>query len=93
MRFLAASLVLALALAMPPAGAQSAPLLAAPKSVPAETAVAPSQPTQLDAYLNNLKTLRASFLQTLADGQGGDAGHAALGCGRRAQQLHYQRRR
>jgi outer membrane lipoprotein carrier protein len=29
-----------------------------------------SQPTQLDAYLDQLKTLRASFLQTLADGQG-----------------------
>ena len=62
MRLLTGSLLLALALAMPPAGAQSAP-------APAETAAA-SPPTQLDAYLNNLKTLRASLLQTLADGQG-----------------------
>jgi chaperone LolA len=30
----------------------------------------PSGPTPLDKYLDNLKTLRASFLQTLADAQG-----------------------
>jgi outer membrane lipoprotein carrier protein len=30
----------------------------------------PNSPTQLDGYLNNLKTLRATFLQTLADSQG-----------------------
>jgi len=60
MRLLTISLMLALAGVLPVARAQSAPAAAA----------APSQPTQLDAYLNNLKTLRASFLQTLADGQG-----------------------
>ena len=34
------------------------------------TAVADSGPTPLDKYLDNLKTLHTSFLQTLADGQG-----------------------
>ena len=61
------SLALALVLTVPLAHAQSAP---APKAPPAAPPAAASQPTQLDAYLNNLKTLRASFLQTLADGQG-----------------------
>jgi outer membrane lipoprotein carrier protein len=39
---------------------------------PAATATAgtASSPTPLDTYLNNLKTLRATFLQTLADAQG-----------------------
>lgn len=46
-----------------PKAAAAAPTAAAQ---PAQS----SQPTQLDAYLDNLKTLRASFLQTLADGQG-----------------------
>jgi outer membrane lipoprotein carrier protein len=50
------------AAATPPAAA-AAPAAAAPHAQS-------SQPTQLDAYLDNLKTLRASFLQTLADGQG-----------------------
>jgi chaperone LolA len=36
----------------------------------AVTAVADSGPTPLDKYLENLKTLHTSFLQTLADGQG-----------------------
>jgi chaperone LolA len=36
----------------------------------AVTAVADSGPTPLDKYLDNLKTLHTSFLQTLADGQG-----------------------
>jgi len=36
----------------------------------AATAVADSGTTPLDKYLNNLKTLHASFLQTLADAQG-----------------------
>jgi len=50
-----------------PAAATPAPAAASP----AGAAPAPSsQPTQLDAYLDHLKTLRASFLQTLADGQG-----------------------
>jgi outer membrane lipoprotein carrier protein len=64
-------LALALALTVPLAHAQSTP---APAATPPKAASAPpaasSQPTQLDAYLDHLKTLRASFLQTLADGQG-----------------------
>jgi outer membrane lipoprotein carrier protein len=48
--------------------ARAAPPPAATASAPA--AGAQSQPTQLDAYLDHLKTLRASFLQTLADSQG-----------------------
>jgi outer membrane lipoprotein carrier protein len=39
-------------------------------AVPAAAPAPAVQPTQLDAYLDNLKTLRASFVQTLADGQG-----------------------
>jgi outer membrane lipoprotein carrier protein len=45
------------------------PAVAADKA-PAPTAPAATAPTPLDKYLDNLKTLRASFLQTLADGQG-----------------------
>jgi outer membrane lipoprotein carrier protein len=37
---------------------------------PAATAPAAPAPTPLDKYLDNLKTLRTSFLQTLADAQG-----------------------
>jgi len=36
----------------------------------APSAFADSGPTPLDKYLDNLKTLHTSFLQTLADGQG-----------------------
>jgi len=61
---LAASLALALVAAVPLTQAQTAPAAAAAQ--PAQA----SQPTQLDAYLDHLKTLRASFLQTLADSQG-----------------------
>jgi outer membrane lipoprotein-sorting protein len=44
---------------------------ATPPPPAANSALAPnSGPTPLDRYLDNLKTLRASFLQTLADGQG-----------------------
>jgi len=66
----AVSLALALAAAQA-AGAQAAPAPA--PTAPARAAQQPigdSRPTQLDAYLNNLKTLRASFVQTLADSQG-----------------------
>jgi chaperone LolA len=63
----AVSLALALAAAQA-AGAQAAPAPAAPAR--AAQPIGDSQPTQLDAYLNNLKTLRASFVQTLADSQG-----------------------
>ena len=61
-RLLTISLMLALAGVIPLARAQPAPA--------ATAAPSPPTPTQLDAYLDNLKTLRASFLQTLADGQG-----------------------
>ncbi|HLY52232.1 MAG TPA: outer membrane lipoprotein chaperone LolA [Steroidobacteraceae bacterium] len=49
---------------------------AAAMAAPSASAAAPAaaaekaQPTQLDAYLDDLKTLRASFLQTLADSHG-----------------------
>lgn len=45
------------------------PAFAADKA-PAAAASATTAPTPLDKYLDNLKTLRASFLQTLADSQG-----------------------
>ena len=61
---------LALALVVPVA-VNSATEPAAPvAAASAQSQLAPSQPTQLDAYLDHLKTLRASFLQTLADSQG-----------------------
>jgi outer membrane lipoprotein carrier protein len=41
-----------------------------PTAAPTTGASTPNSPTQLDGYLNNLKTLRATFLQTLADSQG-----------------------
>lgn len=44
---------------------------------PPAAAPAQSQPTQLDAYLDHLKTLRASFLQTLADSQGHEIDRAS----------------
>jgi len=71
-RVLSASLVvLASALFVTPVRAQTAAAPAAAAAAPAAAQPAPSpQPTQLDAYLDHLKTLRASFLQTLADGQG-----------------------
>jgi len=57
--------------AAPAAATPAAATPAAAAASPAGAAPAPSsQPTQLDAYLDHLKTLRASFLQTLADGQG-----------------------
>jgi outer membrane lipoprotein carrier protein len=46
------------------------PAFAADKAPAAAAAASASAPTPLDKYLDNLKTLRASFLQTLADGQG-----------------------
>ena len=47
----------------------SGPALGAEKK-PAAAASSVTAPTPLDKYLDNLKTLRTSFLQTLADGQG-----------------------
>ena len=43
---------------------------AAATAAPAAAGVGTTGTTPLDKYLDNLKTLRASFLQTLADGQG-----------------------
>jgi outer membrane lipoprotein carrier protein len=50
-----------------PAAAAQVP---SPTAAPTTGASTPNSPTQLDGYLNNLKTLRATFLQTLADSQG-----------------------
>ena len=60
------------------AAAPAAATPAAAASPPAAVAqpAQSSQPTQLDVYLDNLKTLRASFLQTLADGQGHETDRA-----------------
>ena len=57
--------VLALMAAGYAAGAATAPTAA---TAPAPGA--PPAPTPLDAYLDNLKTLRTTFLQTLADAHG-----------------------
>ena len=59
---------MALVLTAAAAAAQGAAAPAAPAAAPQPAQESP--PTQLDSYLNNLKTLRASFLQTLADAQG-----------------------
>jgi len=64
--------VCAAAAADPPAAAPAPVPVAAAQSTPAQ-----SQPTQLDAYLDHLRTLRASFLQTLADGQGHEIDRAS----------------
>jgi len=67
------SVAIALAVRAAVAGAGAPPASApatAPAAAPAQSTPEPSQPTQLDAYLDHLKTLRASFLQTLADSQG-----------------------
>lgn len=69
LRLRAAALALGLALNVPAAVTAAAPPQGTPAATPA-AAQEKSQPTQLDAYLDNLKTLRASFLQTLADSQG-----------------------
>ncbi|HEX7199793.1 MAG TPA: outer membrane lipoprotein carrier protein LolA, partial [Dongiaceae bacterium] len=52
--------------------APGAVALAAPASPTPSAAAAPanSAPTPLDKYLDDLRTLRASFLQTLADPHG-----------------------
>jgi len=73
-RTCAVSLGLALALAARAAVAGASPDAAA---VATQAQSAQSQPTQLDAYLDHLKTLRASFVQTLADGQGKEIDRAS----------------
>jgi outer membrane lipoprotein carrier protein len=59
---------------VPACAADKAPSAAAQLPSPAAAsttgASTPNGSTQLDGYLNNLKTLRATFLQTLADSQG-----------------------
>jgi outer membrane lipoprotein carrier protein len=50
----------------PAAAAQSQPGVQAPSSAP----------TPLDRYLKNLKTLRVTFLQTVADAQGAEVGRS-----------------
>jgi outer membrane lipoprotein carrier protein len=52
------------------------PAVLATETVPPAPAAA-SQPTLLDAYIDNLKTLRASFLQTLADPHGREIDRAS----------------
>ena len=46
-------------------------------AAPANAAAAPSAPTPLDSYLDNLKTLRTTFLQTLADPHGREIDRAS----------------
>jgi chaperone LolA len=71
------SLGLTLAL-LTPAIVSAATEPAAPvAAAAAQPQPAESQPTQLDAYLDRLKTLRASFLQILADGQGREIDRAS----------------
>lgn len=54
--------------AEPPAAAQAAPAATSPAVTP--SAAANTAPTPLDKYLDNLRTLRTTFLQTLADPHG-----------------------
>jgi len=66
----ALALTLALPVALAVAGA-APPAPGTPTAVPAEPpAVANTAPTPLDKYLDNLHTLRTTFLQTLADPHG-----------------------
>jgi len=65
------------------AGAQTntappvAPAQGQPAAQPAPAAsTAPTGPTPLDRYLKNLKTLRVTFLQTIADAQGAEVGRS-----------------
>ena len=67
--FAAGSLVLVLALAPPAYGAAQPP--------PPGTAAAPQGPTPLDRYLEHMKTLRVSFLQTVADAHGAEVGRSS----------------
>src|SRR5215472_18598976 len=83
----ATAVLLVLPLAQPPqaASAQAAPARAssaqaAPTQPPDQEARVPATPleaTPLGPYLDNLKTLRASFLQTLADPKGREIDRAA----------------
>jgi outer membrane lipoprotein carrier protein len=57
------------------AAADTAPPAAAPPPQPGTQAPS-SAPTPLDRYLKNLKTLRVTFLQTVADAQGAEVGRS-----------------
>ena len=46
-------------------------------AAPANSATTPATPTPLDSYLGNLKTLRTTFLQTLADSHGHEIDRAS----------------
>ena len=84
---LATAVLLVLPLAQPPhtapapaAPAQGASAPAAPAQPPDQETRAPTtalEATPLGPYLDNLKTLRASFLQTLADPKGREIDRAA----------------
>jgi outer membrane lipoprotein carrier protein len=60
-----------------PAFGAPAPAAPAATTAPAVAAPADNVSTPLDKYLSDLKTLRASFIQTLADGQGHEIDRAA----------------
>src|SRR6516164_8117096 len=64
-------LVVPFAQAMPAAGGTPPPAASAPApGAEARAPTAPVEATPLGPYLDNLKTLRATFLQTLADPKG-----------------------
>jgi outer membrane lipoprotein carrier protein len=60
-----------------PAFGAPAPAAPAATTVPAVAVPADNVSTPLDKYLSDLKTLRTSFIQTLADGQGREIDRAA----------------
>jgi outer membrane lipoprotein carrier protein len=68
-RAAAGPLALALALALAPMARGAPP--------PSGTAAAPQAPTPLDRYLEHLKTLRVTFLQTVADSHGAEVGRSS----------------
>jgi outer membrane lipoprotein carrier protein len=49
----------------------------APPSPPPATSAASQAPTPLDRYLEHLKTLKVTFLQTVADAQGAEVGRSS----------------
>jgi outer membrane lipoprotein carrier protein len=54
-----------------------APLAHGAAPPPPATSAAPQAPTPLDRYLQHLKTLRVTFLQTIADAQGAEVGRSS----------------
>jgi outer membrane lipoprotein carrier protein len=54
-----------------------APLAHGAAPPPPGTAAAPQAPTPLDRYLEHLKTLRVTFLQTVADAHGAEVGRSS----------------